>query len=104
MATISFGSPPHAWGTTVAQYPTRTCTGQGESASLTMYALEASAVYSWPITHAFRVYGRAGLAAWYASATASVTSGGVTYSASSSGSGVDPLLGVGMSYAVLRPP
>ena len=73
----------------------------GESASLTMHALEASAVYSWPITHAFRVYGRAGLAAWHASATANVTSGGVTYSASDSGSGVDPLLGVGVSYAVM---
>ncbi|MHB1513497.1 MAG: outer membrane beta-barrel protein [Acidiferrobacter sp.] len=73
----------------------------GESASLRMHALEASAVYSWPIARAFSVYGRAGLAAWYASATASVTSGGVTYTGSSSGNGVDPLLGVGVAYAVM---
>ena len=73
----------------------------GESASVTMHALEASAVYSWPITRTFRVYGRAGLAAWHASSTAAVTSGGVTYSASGSSTGVDPLLGVGVSYAVM---
>lgn len=73
----------------------------GESASVTMHALEASAVYSWPITPAFRVYGRAGLAAWHASSTASVTSGGYTVTASGSSTGVDPLLGVGVSYAVM---
>ncbi len=72
----------------------------GESASVKLQAIEGSAVYSWPITRAFHVYGRAGLATWRASATASVTAGGVTYSASSSSTGVDPLLGVGVSYAI----
>ena len=69
----------------------------GESVSLSAHAVEASAVYAWPITSAFRVYGRAGLAFWNASATANVSG----YTVSAAGSGTDPLLGVGVSYSVM---
>ena len=70
----------------------------GFTESVSAYDIEGSAVYSYPFMKTFAVYGRAGLAAENASATG--TYPGYTYSAA--GSTINLLLGVGVSWRVVR--
>ena len=72
--------------------------GDSVSIKLRVQSIYAAAVGTLPLTESFSLFGKAGLAANYAKASMSYTSGGLTESSSESETKIGPMLGLGLAY------